>query len=201
MHCISRHFNKTRVDFYSIDVCYFSPHNGPLQAAVVWLFLCGNFRKGSFCPHERYFYEDEAGVPAAGVDGSAQRHLHAGELAVQHRGQPLRGPDQRAGHDGPLPRVPHPELRERRCHRLRHRHQRPCRPLPGRRRPRQGGRRRHPRHGPLGAPRHPLHAGSYRCHARLPGPVHRRRHHRLHGRDLLHHRLPVRHREHGQPRL
>ena len=47
-HRISQHFNKTRVDFYSIDVCYFSPHNGPLQAAVVWLFLCGNFRKGSF---------------------------------------------------------------------------------------------------------------------------------------------------------
>ncbi len=53
----------------------------------------------------------------------------------------------------------------------------------------------------LGAPRHPLHAGSYRHHARLPGPVHRRRHHRLYGRDLLHHRFPVRYREHGQPRL
>ena len=36
---------------------------------------------------------------------------------------------------------------------------------------------------------------------RLPGPVHRRRHPRLHGRDLLHHRFPVRYREHGQPRL
>ena len=34
---------------------------------------------------------------------------------------------------------------------------------------------------PLGAPRHPLYAGSYRHHARLPGPVHRRQHHRLYG--------------------
>ena len=39
------------------------------------------------------------------------------------------------------------------------------------------------------------------AHARLLGPVHRRRHHRLYGRDLLHHRFPVRYREHGQPRL
>ena len=29
--------HKNRVDFYSIDVCYFSPHND-LTRAIVWLF-------------------------------------------------------------------------------------------------------------------------------------------------------------------
>mgnify|MGYP000397038522 CR=1 FL=1 len=64
MHRISQHFNKTRVDFYSIDVCYFSPHNGPLQAAVVLAFLVAEISgKEAFAPMNDTFMKTKPVFP------------------------------------------------------------------------------------------------------------------------------------------
>ena len=156
-------------------LCYFSPHND-FKKAIVWLF-CGLF-PFSICQereiNERYLYERTPRAAAAVVHGAAQRDLHAGQLPVQHRGQPVCGADQRGRHDRPLAGIPHPELCQRHRHRLWYRHQRHDRPVPGCGRPQKGRDRRHPRHGAQPAARRGHHGGEHCHHAGLFAPVHHR---------------------------
>ena len=147
--------------------------------------------------YERNFYEGEAGAAAAALDGAAQRGLHAGEQPLQHRGQPVCGAHQRGCHDRFKSGVPHPELFQRHCHWLWHRHQRHDRAVSGRGRPRKGRDCRHPRLCAQPCARRCDDGGQHRHHARLSAPLYagrdadRRRHH------LLYHCVPVFGREHG----
>ena len=98
--------------------------------------------------------------------------FHACKLTIQHCGQLLRGTDQRAGHDRPVPCLSGPEHDQRRCHWLRDRNQRQSFLSPWRRRQKNGRHCRNPRIFSVCDPRNPDDCDQHRCYARIPSDVH-----------------------------
>ena len=121
--------------------------------------------------NERNFYERETGTASAGLHGGSHGDLHAGELSVQHRGQLLRGADQRGCHVGSVSGVSGAESYQCPGHRLRHRHQRGHCLLPGGRGPGPGGPGGFPGNAAFHPPRGGDHDRQHLCHALLSGDV------------------------------